>query len=154
MKAGRSNNDPVWRLPLLGVIAWLVPGAAHLFIGERIRGIILIVVISLTFWTGIAVGGIKNTCNPQDRYLWFLGQVCAGVHPLIAIGVGRQIVVPPGSDSSKWVAYGQTEEVGVVYTTIAGMLNILAIFDVLARAEKNGAASSRSLSVRELRGST
>lgn len=136
MKSTHRSEVPFWRLPAVGLLSWLLPGVGHLVIGERTRGIILLATITLTFWTGIAVGGVKNTVNPQERSLWFLGQVCAGIHPMIAIAWSRQIEIPTGADLSRWISYGQTEEVGVVYTTIAGMLNILVIFDVLSRAER------------------
>lgn len=94
------------------------------------------VVITLTFWSGIAIGGVKNTVNPKDRSLWFLGQVCAGAHPLVAIAWGRNIDIPPESHKTDLIAYGQAEDVSVIYTAIAGMLNILIILDVLGRADR------------------
>ena len=70
---------------------------------------------------------------------WFLAQVCAGVHPFLAITWSRQVEIPTGADRSRWIAYGQMEDISVVYTAIAGMLNVLVILDVLARAERLGA---------------
>ena len=135
-------------MPVAAFLGWLVPGAGHMFIGERARGIIFLTAISITFWGGIAIGGVTNTVNPKDRSLWFLGQVCAGVHPLIAMVWGQHSGAPPkerdGGDP-RWYAYGHTEDTAVVYTAIAGMLNLLAIFDVLARLEK-GAGSESSVS--------
>lgn len=93
-------------------------------------------VIAVTFWSGVAIGGVKNTVNPNDRSLWFLGQVCAGVHPLAALTWGRQIDIPPDADQTEWIAFGQSEDISVIYTAIAGMLNILIILDVLMRAER------------------
>jgi hypothetical protein len=113
----------------------LLPGAGHLFIGERVRGIILIVVITLTFWTGVAIGGVKNTVNPEQRWLWFLGQICAGGHTLATLAISHNIPSPPPGLETTRIAYGREEEISVVYTAICGMLNILIIFDVLVRAE-------------------
>ncbi|HSW44783.1 MAG TPA: DUF6677 family protein [Phycisphaerae bacterium] len=134
-----SPNSSLPRIVIAGLLGWVFPGAGHLYIGERVRGLILMAAITLTFWGGIAIGGVKNTVNPQDRALWFLGQVCAGVHPFLAIAWGRQIRIPEDADKSRWIAYGQMEDISVVYTAIAGMLNILAILDVLVRAEKPAA---------------
>jgi len=120
-----------------------VPGLGHLFIGERVRGVIFLATISITFWTGMAIGGVRNTVNPGERQLWFMGQICAGGHALAALAWSRQIEPATGRDHSSLIAYGREEEVSVVYTAICGLLNILIIFDVLVRAEQQQLAASR-----------
>lgn len=132
----RQTAPAAIRLPLIAVLAWVIPGAGHLAIGQRSRGVILLITIALTFWTGVAVGGVKNTVNPHERTLWFLGQVCAGVHPFLAMAWGGRTEVPEDALRSDYIAYGQSEEIAVVYTAIAGMLNLLVILDALGRAEK------------------
>lgn len=138
-------------MPLAAILGWLVPGGGHFFIGERARGTIFLVVITLAFWGGIAIGGVTNTVNPKERTLWFLGQVCAGVHPMVAMLWGQHSGAPPkardGGDP-RWYAYGHTEDTAVVYTAIAGMLNLLAIFDVLARLEKGAGRESEAAPAR------
>ena len=131
-------------LSFIALLAWAVPGAGHLAIGQRGRGAILLITVALTFWTGIAIGGVKNTVNPHDRTLWFLGQVCAGVHPFIAMAWGSRIEIPEGALLSDYIAFGQSEEIAVVYTAIAGMLNLLIILDVLGRAESMSPAQPRA----------
>ena len=129
------------RMAMAGFLSWMLPGAGHLLIGERTRGVILIAVIAVTFWTGIAVGGVKNPVNYEQRRLWFMGQICAGSHALVAMGWSQLL-----PDENELIAYGHEEEISVVYTAICGMLNILIIFDVLARAERQAleAASQKS----------
>ncbi len=144
MKQTPMKIPPAVRMTVAGLLAWIIPGAGHLYIGERVRGFILLAVIALTFWAGVAVGGVKNTVNPQDRSLWFLGQICAGIHPLAAVVWSRQVTIPAGADPAGWISYGQTEEVGVVYTAIAGMLNILIIFDVLGRVDRAAVLEARA----------
>jgi hypothetical protein len=135
MKKTASHASPL-RVPIAGILGWIIPGLGHLYIGERTRGLIFMITIALTFWGGVAVGGVKNTVNPQERSLWFMGQVCAGAHPFLAIAWSRQIEVPANSDKTRYIAYGQMEDISIVYTAIAGMLNILVILDVLTRAEQ------------------
>ncbi|MBI4578928.1 MAG: hypothetical protein HY718_04445 [Planctomycetes bacterium] len=126
------------RMVIAAVASWVLPGLGHLLIGERTRGIIFIVVVTLTFWTGVAIGGVKNTVSPADRTLWFAGQICAGGHSLLALACGAAVGTPQetGRHPAMLIGYGRTEEVSVVYTAIAGMLNILIILDVLVRAER------------------
>jgi len=145
MKTTVLNNNPELRVPLAGLLGWLLPGAGHLFIGERTRGIIFMATLAVTFWAGIAIGGVKNTINPQERQLWFLGQICAGSHALGAMLWSRQIDRPADDDPNhtQIIAYGRAEEVSVVYTAICGMLNVLIILDVLVRAERKPATAER-----------
>ena len=130
-------------MPIAGLLTWLLPGAGHLFIGERARGIIFLTAITVTFWGGVAIGGVKNTVNHQERRLWFMGQICTGSHALAALAWSQHIDDPPGDDPTALIAYNRAEEISVVYTAICGMLNILILFDVLVRVEKRSVALPR-----------
>jgi TM2 domain-containing membrane protein YozV len=75
-KNTRSTN------PLLAAaLAYLVPGAGHFYLGRRVRGIIIFLVIGGTFWTGMAIGGPLTMDYYNDR-IWFLAQMCNGAHGL------------------------------------------------------------------------
>jgi hypothetical protein len=126
------------RMVVAAIATWLLPGLGHLLIGQRTRGMIFLIVIALTFWTGVAIGGVKNTVSPADRTLWFAGQVCAGGHSMAALAWASALGTPQEMNRApaSLIGYGRTEEVSVVYTAIAGMLNILVILDVLVRAEQ------------------
>jgi hypothetical protein len=136
MAAPLASTNPTTRMILAALATWLLPGAGHLLIGDRQRGIIFLVVITLTFWTGVAIGGVKNTVSPADRTLWFAGQICAGGHSLAALAWSSTIQPQKGEYPASIIGYGRSEEVSVVYTAIAGMLNILVILDAMVRAEK------------------
>ncbi len=138
MAAPLDSVNTTTRMVVSAVASWLLPGLGHLLIGDRNRGLIFLIVISLTFWTGVAIGGVKNTVSPTDRTLWFAGQICAGGHALAALAWGHAIpsAHEPETHAVSVIGYGRSEEVSVVYTAIAGMLNILVILDVMVRAEK------------------
>ncbi len=129
-----SEMSPVARVPLAGLLAWMVPGLGHLFIGDRIRGLIYLITITVTFWSGVAIGGVRDTVNPRERTAWFMGQTCAGVNALAAYGWGQQVRARPDSDYQTQ-AHHRSADTAVVYTGIAGLLNLLAIFDALVRAD-------------------
>lgn len=135
------------RLGATGILGWLVPGLGHLWIGERVRGWIILVTIGLTFWAGIVIGGVRGTVDPGR--LWFVAQVTGGGHTIVAFYLGQQAQrslaqsgrpVAAQAISSRW----QGAEIGTVYTGVAGLLNVLAILDALGRAE----ASDSRLKVR------
>ena len=128
-------NIPVLRAPIAGLLAWAVPGLGHIYLGERGRGVVLLITITITFWSGVAIGGVVNTVDPVGRRLWFTAQICNGGHTLAALMIRRAVVPPPQEDSvpavvGHWVA----ADIGVHYTGVAGLLNLLVILDALARA--------------------
>ncbi len=129
-----SSMPPSVRVPLTGLLGWLIPGMGHLFIGDRKRGIIILVTLTLTFWTGIAVGGVRSTVDPQQKKLWFMAQICGGTHALAAYGMG---VYSRGDLRKDQLAHSQwgSTEVALVYTGVVGLLNLLAIMDALVRAD-------------------
>jgi TM2 domain-containing membrane protein YozV len=70
------------RAILGALLAWIVPGAGHAFIGRPGRGIIIFLVIGATFWGGIAMGGVM-TVDKQGQKWWFTAEMLTGVHGLV-----------------------------------------------------------------------
>lgn len=114
------------RVVVAVVLAWLVPGAGHWYIGERGRGIVFFCAISATFWIGAIIGGAHNTINLQENTVWFFAQIFTGVYTIITGLIGRM----PGALPS----YEKTLDLATIYTGIAGLSNALVILDVLARS--------------------
>lgn len=139
MKSASTRETASYHTPLAFLLGWLLPGAGHLLIGEKIRGCIFLVAIALTFWTGVAIGGVKNTVNREQRSLWFLGQIGAGGHTLATMTWSQYIQAGPDRPPESLIAYGRPEEVSVVYTAISGMLNILILLDLSDRLERRRA---------------
>jgi len=123
--------------PIAGFLAWLVPGLGHLYLGHRVRGIVCLVTITLTFWTGVAIGGVQATVDPQERTLWFMAQLCTGGNTLAAYGLHRVIEPQPaaGQRPAAALAHWLSSDVGVHYTGVAGLLNLLVILDALGRVD-------------------
>lgn len=113
------------RIPALVILAWLIPGAGHFLIGERARGVVIFVVITATFWTGLIIGGAYSTVNLTDNFAWFFAQVFAGTHTILAMIIRR---LPDAMPS-----YSKTLDLATIYTGVAGLLNVVVILDVLTR---------------------
>ncbi|HNO79610.1 MAG TPA: hypothetical protein PKN33_16290 [Phycisphaerae bacterium] len=129
----KRNEPPFLRIATAGLLAWLLPGLGHIYLGEKKRGWILMITVAAVFWTGVAVAGVQSTVQPTRRKAWFVGQICAGSHTLVALGWGQL-----REKSHPDVRAGFTEEdVAVIFTGVAGMLNILIILDVLAMTDPN-----------------
>lgn len=134
-----SPAEQTLRIPLAALLAWLIPGLGHIYLGHRRRGLIFLVAITLTFWGGILIGGVRGTVDPTYRKLWFMAQLCTGSNTLLALGwhhaaqpeaqTVTDATVPPYS--GHWLG----GEVGVHYTGVAGLLNLLVILDAILRAD-------------------
>jgi len=124
------------RIPVAGLLAWLVPGLGHLYIGDRGRGLIFMITISATFWAGIAVGGAGSTIDPQHRKLWFSAQLLTGAQTLVAVAIHQKAIAPyPKSDKAPIIGHWLTIDVGTHYTGVAGLLNLLVILDAIFCAD-------------------
>jgi hypothetical protein len=128
-------------LPIACGLAWLAPGLGHIFLGYRARGLIFLVVITATFWTGAALGGVRNTVNPKERKLWFVAQLGTGGNALIAWRWGESMV-RRAAETKQYLDPGhwRPADLGVHYTGVAGLLNVLVILDAVARADRAGGA--------------
>ena len=146
-------------LPLLaGVLAWLIPGAGHVYLGRAVRGVILCLCINALFWTGVAVGGVF-TVEPVTQRWWFAAQMCTGASGLAAWyrqdrvrdRISASIDAPAPRRGRAGGAAWQREfteaviqdnldlnypsdTVARAYSGVAGMLNLMAIFDAVMLA--------------------
>lgn len=126
--------------PIVALAGWLVPGSGYLLIGQRPRGLVVGISIIVLFLLGLLIGGMK-VIDPAADYSnlykaivdkpWFIAQILAGPITLVAalIGRGPQFIM----------SHVRVNEIGTLYTAIAGMLNLLAIIDSTSRAWRMGA---------------
>ncbi len=143
------NPNALIRMPIAGFLAWIVPGLGHIYLGHRTRGLILLLTISGTFWTGVAIGGVRGTVDPKERSLWFIAQLCTAGNTVSSYYLHRSVAARTTTeDEAPVVPHWASVDVGVHYTGVAGLLNLLIIFDAIARAEsscstgrKNGRSS-------------
>jgi hypothetical protein len=117
-----QRSDTVW----IAMLAWVIPGAGHWYIGERKRAIIYFVSITLAFFIGILIGGAMSTVNLQTNTPWFFAEVFAGGYTSLSMILGHL----PGAAAS----YGKTLDLATIYAGVAGLLNLLVIFDAVDRA--------------------
>ena len=144
---------PLRNPPVAALLAWLWPGAGHLYQGRYGKGMLFMVCILSTYFFGLAVGGghvvYAQFRKPLVRYP-YLAQVCVGIPALPAIPqsmrvmankpplFGSKFMAPPRQpvqeqyydELASWYRKNQFFfDLGTLYTMIAGLLNVLAIFD-------------------------
>jgi len=121
---------PSWKdnhalfLIVVGLFAWLVPGAGHFALDERRRAGVIFVAIVLTFLIGLYVGSI-GVIDPVGAKSWYAAQIMNS--PVVFL-LGR---VSTGGD---YPVYGRPNEIGQIYTSIAGLLNLLCIVNAIYMA--------------------
>ncbi len=126
MSANRSE-PLVHKIVLAGLLGWIVPGLGHFVAGDKRRGAILLITMAATFWGGVAVAGVHSTIQPKARKAWFMAQICTGGHALATWGLGRTLPQQRANHDS--------EEIGIIYTGVVGLLNILVIIDAMAATD-------------------
>jgi hypothetical protein len=110
------------------VLAYLVPGAGHLYLGRRARAITFFCIVVTMFLIGIAIDGdlykIETSGGALLRILASLGSIGAGLMYWIAAGMGVH-----GDVTSI------TFEHGTAFTITAGLMNLLLVLDVFDIAQ-------------------
>ena len=136
-----ATDNPA-RAAIAAFLAWVLPGLGHWYLGHRHRAIIFFVTTTVTFWAGVAIGGVRSTITPSENGPWIAAQLCAGPQSLVALYWSVQIDervkrdLNPEKELSKYRASWPASNISVVYAGVAGLLNLLVIIDALARADK------------------
>ncbi len=154
--------------PVAGLLALLLPGLGHFYLGERERGVLIAAGILGLFFGGMLIGGIDVVDSREDT-IWFAGQSLVGPvafavdyvhqHRLKVVGKdivenrevmrlrtanpghtrgpdGREIEAAPGVPPPNSKSLGRMNELGTLFATIAGMLNLIVIIDALLHARR------------------
>jgi hypothetical protein len=115
-----KENHTIFLLTV-GLLAWLIPGAGHLMIKESKRAIIIFVTIVLTFCAGLYIGSI-GVIDPVGAKPWYVAQILNS--PVVA-AIGYM------AKSGNYYVFGKPNEIGQIYTSIAGLLNLLCIVNAV-----------------------
>ena len=116
------------RSALAMVLAYLVPGAGHFYLGYRRRAVAFFAIVLFMFILGLSIDGNLYTLRESGRailrILASLGTMGAGVLYFIARSMG-----PHGDVTSITYEYGTT------FTLTAGLMNLLLVLDCFDIAE-------------------
>jgi hypothetical protein len=131
----KPHAQPEPTLNLHAVVAgWLLPGLGHLLLGLRLRGVILMVSITGLWLGGLLIGGVSVVDFQKHRF-WFVGQML--IAPSLGVEMAHRKLAAAGTphpdDPARLYepSFGHTNEQGLLFTSLAGLLNLLAMFDVL-----------------------
>lgn len=106
---------------MLCVGAWAVPGAGHLYLGQRVKGAIFLAALTLMFVTGLAAEG---RIFPFD-----FSEPLVGLAAFADLGIGLPYflakILAAGGGNVRAVSY----EYGNAFLIVAGLMNLLVVID-------------------------
>ncbi len=122
----------------VGLLAWVLPGAGHWITGHRGMAAVFFIAITFPYWTGVAIGGVKDSVNPVTNSWLFLAELGCGAYTGIGYVMSRSLPTVPPTEYSPYISYYPESDVAQIYLAAAGLLNVLAILDALTRAQTGG----------------
>ena len=137
-----GEPNPI-RVATACVLAWLLPGAGHYYLGKRAKGGVFLAIVVITFLTGIGLKGRVYLATSEQplSYLATFANVALGPMDLIGREVSYQRIIyvfPRETDRALYQEIldltrsrilAVTHEYGTTFILTAGLMNILLILD-------------------------
>lgn len=139
-----ANTTMIQGLPSLartvnaGLLAWLIPGAGHWMLGMRGLAAVYFGAISFAYWAGMLIGGVKTSVDPIGNFWIFLAEMGVGAYTAVCYLIASTIKTVPVYEPSPYVSYFPGSDIAQIYLSVAGLLNVLAVLDAIARSQTNG----------------
>jgi len=114
----------------VGLLAWLMPGAGHFVLKENKRSIIIFTTIMLTFCVGIYIGSI-GVIDLYGTTPWYVVGAQIMNSPMV-LALGRL------TTGGAYPVHGWPNEIGQIYTSTAGLLNLLCVVNAVYLAYLRG----------------
>ena len=117
----RSKENHILLLLTVALAGWFLPGAGYFLLKEKKRAIIIFVAVVSVFIAGLYIGSI-GVVDPVGEKLWYVAQIMSS--PLVA-ALGHLTA------GGGYPVYGRPNEIGQIYTSVAGLLNLLCVVNAV-----------------------
>ena len=121
MRATAAEETQSGTLFLLCLASWAIPGAGHLWLGRRSKGLIFLVALPLMFAIGV---GIRGRLFPFE-----LADPLVGLAALANLGIGATYFIAGALGYGGGDVRAVTYEYGNAFLIVAGLLNMLVVID-------------------------
>lgn len=119
-ETARAAAEP-GTLVLLCLAAWAVPGAGHLWMGRRQKGIVFLLALPLMFLTGLLLHG--------RIFPFEFSEPLVGLAAVANVGAGAPWLIARMMDAGAGTVKAVTYEYGNCFLIVAGLLNSLVVLD-------------------------
>ena len=121
MRATAADETQSGALVLLCVAAWAIPGAGHLWLGRRNKGLMFLITLPLIFAIGL---GLRGRIFPFD-----LADPLVALAALADFGIGLTYFIAAALGYGAGDVRAVTYEYGNAFLIVAGLLNVLVVID-------------------------
>jgi uncharacterized protein DUF6677 len=121
VRATAADETQSGALVLLCVAAWAIPGAGHLWLGRRNKGLVFLIALPLMFAIGLA---LRGRLFPFD-----LADPLVALAALADFGIGLTYFIAAGLGYGAGDVRAVTYEYGNAFLIVAGLLNVLVVID-------------------------
>ena len=121
MRATAAEQTQTGGLVLLCLASWAIPGAGHLWLGRRSKGLIFLLALPLMFGIGLAIHG---RLFPFD-----LTEPLVALAAVADLGVGLPYFIGSAMGFGAGDVRAVTYEYGNAFLIVAGLLNLLVVID-------------------------
>lgn len=121
------------------VLAYLVPGAGHFYLGKRGRAVAFFVIVCVMFAIGLAIDGdlytVTRTGGSLLRFLAALGSMGSGILYFVAVRWFYGVEDTRSAMGVHGDVTSITYEHGTAFLITAGLMNLLLMLDAFDLAE-------------------
>ena len=121
MRATAAEQTQSGTLVLLCLASWAIPGAGHLWLGRRSKGLIFLIALPLMFAIGVAIRGCLFPFELSDPL--------AALAAVADLGIGASYFIAAGLGYGGGDVRAVTYEYGNAFLVVAGLLNMLVVID-------------------------
>ena len=121
MRATAAEQTQSGTLVLLCLASWAIPGAGHLWLGRRSKGVIFLIALPLMFAIGVAIRGCLFPFELSDPL--------AALAAVADLGIGATYFIAAGLGYGGGDVRAVTYEYGNAFLVVAGLLNMLVVID-------------------------
>ena len=112
---------------LICIAAWAIPGAGHLWLGRRQKGITFLIAVVLMFVTGLWLEG--------RLFPFELSQPLVALEAIADFGNGLPFFIAKAMHAGAGRVVAVSYEYGNAFMIVAGLLNMLIVLDAFDIAQ-------------------
>jgi hypothetical protein len=121
VRATAAEQTQTGGLVLLCLASWAIPGAGHLWLGRRSKGLVFLIALPLMFVLGLALRG--------RLYPFDLSEPLAALAAVADVGIGVIYFAASALGYGAGQVRAVTFEYGSTFLIVAGLLNLLVVID-------------------------